>query len=173
MENSSITELGASDYDNLTFTSKLIVVVPDYINLITLFFGMYGMHQGIEIQHPLYSLLFINLFVSWFSSVINCIAFVKCPNLIYLKVTNIGCTLVLYFHSICWFLTTVIRHIYIVHDVWLHTILPNVKDQFWTAIGSALILTLALASPTFGYSFSKGKFQTNFETMVDLKKILF
>ena len=118
MENSSITELGASDYDNLTFTSKLIVVVPDYINLITLFFGMYGMHQGIEIQHPLYSLLFINLFVSWFSSVINCIAFVKCPNLIYLKVTNIGCTLVLYFHSICWFLTTVIRHIYIVHDVW-------------------------------------------------------
>jgi hypothetical protein len=61
MENSSITELGASDYDNLTFTSKLIVVVPDFVNLITLFFGMYGMHQGIEIQHPLYSLLFINL----------------------------------------------------------------------------------------------------------------
>ena len=157
MENSSTPDSGGSEYDNLSFSLKLIVIVPDYVNLIMLLLGMYGMYHGIEIQHPLYSLLFINLMVSWISSVFNCIGFLVLPTLNYLKLTNIGCSVVLYFHSICWFLTTVIRHIYLVHDILLHTIIPNVKVQFYIAVGSALVLTLAVASPTFGYAYSKGK----------------
>ena len=153
--NYTITELDALDYDQFSLALRLNVAYPEYFNLITLLLGMYGMYQGVEIQHPLYSVLLVNLIVSWFSSILNCIAFVLLPTLLYLKLTVSGSAIVLYFHCICWLLTNIIRHVYIVHDIWLHKMIPNVKVQCGIAVGLAFTMTLLLASPT-AYVFYKG-----------------
>ena len=85
---------------------------PDYLNLIFLSAGMYGMYQGVEIQHPLYSALFMILGVSWVLSLINIVAFRFLPSLALAKLTNIGSTCVLFFHSVCWLMTSLIRHLH-------------------------------------------------------------
>jgi hypothetical protein len=154
--NYTITELDAIDYDQFSLALRLIVAYPEYFNLIILLLGMYGMYQGVEIQHPLYSVLLVNLIVSWFPSILNCIAFALLLTLLYLKFTVSGSAIVFYFHCICWLLTNIIRHVYIVHDVWLHKIVPNVKVQCGIAVSSAFTMTLLLASPTFAYVFYKG-----------------
>jgi hypothetical protein len=48
-----------------------VVVLPDCANVTVLLIGLYGMYQGIEVQHPLYAVLFLNLAVSWISSLVN------------------------------------------------------------------------------------------------------
>ena len=51
---------------------------------------MYGMYQGVEIQHPLYSALFMILGASWVLSLINIVGFPFQPSLAHAKLTNIG-----------------------------------------------------------------------------------
>ena len=51
---------------------------------------MYGMYQGVEIQHPLYSALFMILVASWVLSLINIVGFPFQPSLAHAKLTNIG-----------------------------------------------------------------------------------
>ncbi len=146
------------DPDQLPLALEAILISPELLNFVFLLVGIYEMYQGIEIQHPLYSILFLNLTFAWFSSFINVTAFSFVIDGTYLRLANSTSTFSLYFHSICWFITTVIRYLYIVHDVWLHKTIPNVKLQRVIALGSVFGLTIALASPTFGYAISLGKF---------------
>ena len=39
----------------------LILILPETLNLIFLISGVTGMYNGVEIQHPLYTVLFTNL----------------------------------------------------------------------------------------------------------------
>ena len=50
-------------FDNLIWILPHLLIVPEYFNLIVLIVGVYGMYQGIEITHPLYAILFVNLIV--------------------------------------------------------------------------------------------------------------
>jgi len=61
MEANMTTEEVQEDYEHINPTLKLLLVLPDHANLILLLFAVYGMYQGIEIRHPLYSVLFMNL----------------------------------------------------------------------------------------------------------------
>ena len=143
-------------WTQLPLSLEILLISPELVNFVLLMFGIYGMYQGIEVQHPLYTVLFLNLTFAWLSSFINVAAFSFVIDGAYLRLANTTSTLALYFHTICWFMTTVIRYLYIVHDAWLHKKVPNVKVQCIIALGSVFALTMALASPTFGYALSLG-----------------
>ena len=49
--------------DNLTTLMKVAVAFPDLIGIPCLAIAIHGMYLGIEIQHPIYSILFVNLIV--------------------------------------------------------------------------------------------------------------
>jgi uncharacterized membrane protein len=40
------------------------MIVPDFFNCVVLLLGIYGMYHGIEIQHPLYAIMFLNLIIA-------------------------------------------------------------------------------------------------------------
>ena len=157
MSLNSTDDLTAQDYESISFALKLLVLTPDYLNVILLSAGMYGMYHGVEIQHPLYLVLFLNLVASWVSSLMNIVGFPFLPSLAHVKLTNVGSTAILFFHCVCWLLTSVIRHLYIVNDAWLHSKVPSTKIQSYLAILSAVVLTAALASPCFAYLVFLGK----------------
>jgi len=146
----------AFDPDQLPLALEAILITPELLNFVLLLIGINGMYKGIEIQHPLYSILFLNLTFAWFSTLINATAFNFVTDGTYLRLANSTSSFALYFHVICWLVTTVIRYLYILHDVWLHKTIPNAQVQCFISIGSVFGLTMALASPSFGYALLLG-----------------
>ena len=158
MESNVSVDSVALDYESIDTSLKLLLVSIDYVNLVLLLCGTTGMYQGIEIQHPLYAVLFMNLIVSWISSLLNTITFPFLMTLVHAKITNIGCLFVIFFHGICWLLTAIIRNLYIVHETWLYGKFPNIKVQFCLSVASAVLFTVTLCVPCFGYLLYAGKF---------------
>ena len=163
MSQDTLEDPMAQEYANISFSLKLLIVAPDYLNLVFLSIGQYGMYQGIEILHPLYSVLFMNLITSWLSSLINVAVFPFTQTLDQVKLTNAGSALVLFFHSVCWLMTCIVRHLYIVNDVWLHSKVQSAKVQSKIAIISVIVLTTALAFPCFAYLRHLGKYYSCLE----------
>ena len=67
------TGLYHSNNSLLEFDLPLRLLVPsiDIVNLLLLILGIYGMYNGIEICHPLYMVLFINLVQATISTAAN------------------------------------------------------------------------------------------------------
>ena len=79
------------------------LVIPELIYLFIFLLGIYGMYQGIEIQHPLYAVLFLNLLVPSTFTAVNIIAFPFISTEKYIKVSNLSSALCLYFHCTSWY----------------------------------------------------------------------
>ena len=71
------TSLYHSNNSLLEFDLPLRLLVPsiDIVNLLFLILGIYGMYNGIEIGHPLYMVLFINLIQATISTTANLCCF--------------------------------------------------------------------------------------------------
>ena len=79
------------------------LVIPEFIYLVIFILGIYGMYQGIEIQHPLYAVLFLNLLVPSTFTAVNITAFPFISTEEYIKVSNLSCAFCLYFHCTSWY----------------------------------------------------------------------
>jgi hypothetical protein len=53
--------------------------VPEYVNIILLSLAIYGMYQGIEIKHPLFTILFVTLIEAFLTSVTEILAYFFVP----------------------------------------------------------------------------------------------
>jgi hypothetical protein len=62
--------------ENLIPILNSIFLLPELLNVILLGLGVYEMHQGIEIGHPVFAVLFVNLIVAFISSVLGLVSFV-------------------------------------------------------------------------------------------------
>ena len=144
-------------FENLPIILQSALVVPEYFNLIFLVLGIYGMYHGIEIQHPLYAILFLNLMVPFILTSVSIIAFYFIPIDKFLIIANSSSGLSLYFHSVCWCMTSVIRYIYIFHDNWIHTHIPNHIIQCFAAIGLTFAFCVFLSAPAFVSAIYIGK----------------
>jgi hypothetical protein len=151
------TSTSTLDYESWTTFLKASMAMPELICLVFLLLGIYGMYQGIEIQHPLYAILFLDLIVTLFFTVVNMAAYVLIPSDRFQTVSNTNSGFVLFFHCTCWCVTSLIRYIYIVHDSWLHNAIPSTKSQCRIAFGIALGLSFLLSIPVYGYAFYMGK----------------
>jgi hypothetical protein len=99
--------------DNAAFQYTLIL--PEVISFCLLALSIAGMYRGIEIQHPLYFILLLNLIITFFFTTINIAMFVSLPfdRFVTLAYASCGFSLLLHCSSCC--LTSIIRYIYIVH----------------------------------------------------------
>ena len=73
--------------------------------------------KGIEIGHPIYSLLFSNIIVSFSGTVLNLIVLVLSPFHTWIRVALFSNVISMHFHMISWTLISVLRYLYIEHKV--------------------------------------------------------
>jgi hypothetical protein len=157
--NSTIHEdLLQKDFEKWTIIFQAIMIVPEYMNFVFLLSGIYGMYRGIEIQHPLYATIFLDLMIALFFTLLDMIAFFYMSPDKFFPTTNTNSGVALHFHCTCWCVTSIIRYIYIVHENWIHKAIPNHKYQCYMAIGFTFILYLALSFPSMGYSIYLGNY---------------
>ena len=126
---------------------SLFVITPEVASLGLLTLGLYGMYRGIEIQHPLYAVLFFNLVVAAASSLVNISAFLFISMDKYIRLSNLTNAVAVYFHGTCWFTTSVIRYLYIMHNDWLFAKVPKVKHQRTLALTFEILFTIILMMP--------------------------
>ena len=134
----------------------LLLVIPDYFNIFFLLLALFGMYHGVEISHPLYSMLFVNLIIPLSASVTNICAYQIVSTERYIMISNFLNALCLQFHCNCWCVTSVIRYIYIVHENWIHNKIPIMRHQCVLAFLATLVSLVALITPGFGYGISMG-----------------
>jgi hypothetical protein len=142
-----ITQDTSTSLESVGTGLELFFIVPELINMIFLLLDIYGMYKGIEIQHPLYAILFFNLIIPLISTIINLtiFGFVSLEN--YVNVSNLTSAFSVYFHGICWMLSSVTRYLYIMHNDWLFSKFPDVKKQCWIALGLEITLTILIMTP--------------------------
>jgi hypothetical protein len=136
--------------ENVGTGLQTFIIGPELINLVFLLLGIYGMYRGIEIQHPLYAILFCNLIVPLVSTIINLTVFGFVSLEKYARLSNATNAFSVYFHGACWLLSSMIRYFYIMHNDWLFSKFPDVKKQCWIALGLEIGLTILLMMPAFG-----------------------
>jgi hypothetical protein len=155
--NSNSTSLDSCNYDNLTSVLQIFCVVPEYINLFFLSCGIYGMYRGIEIAHPLYAVLFLNLIVPLVSTTLNIAAFFFISTVRYIVFSNIINALSLFFHCTSWLVTSGLRFVYIIYGDWFNNWIPSQKLQSISAVIVTCVLTVILSLPTFSILIFYGK----------------
>ena len=115
------------EIENSNSLAKIMFVVPEYINVFLVITALYGMYQGIEIKHPLYSILFSNMIITLATSLVDIIAYGLIPINKYVIVTNIMNSQSVQYHCSSWCLTTVLRYVYIFHEDWISYMKRNIN----------------------------------------------
>jgi hypothetical protein len=147
----------SSIIDNPIFIVQILCVLPEYINLFFLTCGLYGMYQGIEIGHPVYAVLFLNLIVSTMSTVLDIVVFFFMSTNKYVLFSNLVNALSVFFHCTSWCVTSVLRFVYIIGGDCFHNLIPNQKLQCASALMMTCLVAAFLTTPTFAVVISYGK----------------
>jgi len=111
------------------FSSKfgIFTLLPEIVSLPIFGTAIVIMYQGVEIEHPVYSVLFNNLVFPFFVNiVIICSAFPSNMK-IFLNVSVFGNMISLLHHHSSWMVLSGLRYAYIVKPDWLHSTWPDVK----------------------------------------------
>jgi hypothetical protein len=99
--------MSSTNSSNLTFGGNQLLIesavfTPELLDLFLLALGIGGMHQGIEIGHPVYSLLFANLVFPFLVTIINISFFFFISLQGWLRLAPSLNYLCLMFHSTTW-----------------------------------------------------------------------
>jgi len=155
-----IMELNATDnisIEHFDAIDKLIIAAPDYINLNFLLTFINGMYHGIEIQHPLYAVLILDLLVVLVFNLINIFLFFVRPTGLFMQLSLANGGIAINFHFTSWCLASVIRYIYIVHGDWIDSLIPNLRWQCLITFATSILFSISLSIPLFGYIIYLGK----------------
>ncbi len=154
--------------DNPILVIQILCVSPEYINLFFLSCSIYGMYQGIEIVHPLYSVLFLNLIVSLLTTILDITEFFFISTAKYIVLSNLTNSLSLFFHCTSWSVTSILRFVFIVYGDWFNNLILSQKLQCASALLITCALSIILSIPTFSVAIFYGKY---FFFIWSLKKI--
>ena len=146
------------DFDNLIAILQHLLIIPECFSAFVLSLGIYGMYSGIEIRHPLYTILFINLLVPLFFTIVDLAAFPFISTEKFIVLTNTNHTLSLFFHCNSWCLTSILRYIYIVFNDWINQRVPNEKVLCAIACIFPFVSYSLLAVPPFCYAHYLGQY---------------
>jgi amino acid transporter len=111
---------------------NFIFVCPECVNIVLLSTGIFQMFKGIEIDHPVFNILFLNLIITLVSSLINILAFplpFPLPNNVkYSTIVNATNGLTMLFHCCCWAVVSALRYVYTMKKNWLEEHYPDQKQ---------------------------------------------
>jgi len=162
----NVTTVLADINNSQSVTHPWILVAPEFVNLIFLIIGVYAMYNGIEICHPLYAVLFLNLVIALAATVINLFTFMVVHSEQYVRISNAMNGISIGFHCNCWCISSIIRYVYIIHDSWIETRTSNTKLECAAAIAITFVFSLTLLLPIFAYAFHLGKVFTFFSDLI-------
>jgi len=95
-------------------------IIPDIINIVLVLLSIRQMYHGIEISHPVYSILFCDLVSASLASISEIMILLLVSELKTATIVK-GCTLFsLLFHHCCWCVVSILRYLYIIESDWLH-----------------------------------------------------
>ena len=157
MNFSNNNSLGIENIDHWPIFLQATLVAPEYLNFVVLLLAVYGMYQGVEIQHPLFAVLFLNLITPLCFTAIDMIGFMMIPSSKYITLSNNNSLFCVYFHCTCWCLSSIIRYIYIVSPDWIHNLIPNTRTQCFATYIMAFVMSFLLSTPMYSYIMYLGK----------------
>ena len=133
--------------DDIEKLPTVVLAVPEYINIILLAIAIRGTYQGIEIKHPLYTILFTNLIFVFIMSMGDIIGYALIPIKKYVLLSNLLNLFSYLVHSSGWCLASILRYIYIFHDNWISSMIPKENVQCFLAVLSLFMTTTLLFVP--------------------------
>jgi hypothetical protein len=152
---------------NLTSVNQpdvnVVLLLPEYANIFLFFVGIFGMFNGVEISHPIFSVLFTNLVMGLISTFLNIFGYIFLSFDRYVGYSN-GCNgLFLSFHCSVWCITSILRYIYVLHSDWIDEKFADQRKLSFISVASVFILFAILVLPpvVFAISFGKSKFKNS------------
>ena len=115
------------DYTDLLKNISATGVVPDFLSFIFLAVGIYGMNKGIEIDHPVFSLLFSNLIFPFAATFLNLTALFLVNFQSWIRLSLFTNYLSMLFHTTSWGVISILRYISIEHSGWINNKWPEIK----------------------------------------------
>lgn len=146
-----------------------ILVSPDLVNVLVLAFGLYGMYNGINIMHPVYAVLFLNLAVALASSTTNICVALFLPSEMFMRASNGNCWITLVFYCSCWSVNSATRYVYILFNKMLYSKLANIMLQTVMVVMLTLICFFLFTSLLIGTAVYQGKKYLIFSFLFRLK----
>jgi hypothetical protein len=98
------------------------------------------MYNGIEIDHPVFRVLFCNLIVAFLSSAVNVVVYPFETEIKYSTMVTTSNGLSLMFHCCCWLILSLLRFFYIIHKDWLLRRFPDPKTLNRLAVGAVFVI---------------------------------
>ena len=108
------------------------------------------MYQGIEISHPIYSLLFSNLIVAFVATSVNLIVLIVFPFNVWIRFSLYGNVFSTHFHLTSWSIISVLRYFYIEHKEWIESKWPDPKQLRPIALAAVFSSYAAITSVDLG-----------------------
>ena len=140
---------------------NVVLLLPEYANLLLFIAGIFGMYNGVEISHPIFSVLFANLVMGLVSTILNISGYIFFSLEQYLNYSS-GCNgIFVNFHCSVWCITSILRCIYILHSGWIDQEFPNQNKLTAISVASVYLLFAVLVLPIVGsaMSFGRNKFK--------------
>ena len=110
-----------SNFSNVNQTEEgIFLIYPEFFNMFLLTIVIGEMYYGIEIEHPIFKILFCNLCVTLIFSLVNVCFFSFNKILKFSLVMNGLNFFCLIFHFSSWCILSILRYIYVIHNDWLY-----------------------------------------------------
>jgi len=151
----------------------LVAIIPEYFNIFILLAVIYGMFCGIEVGHPIYAVLFINLIVPLCATLAEILFFyIIEDSQFFLLLQNFFGSTCLIFHLYAWCVTSVMRYIYIVHENWIHSKIPNIKIQGMLTCTFTVAAVMVILMILISYAASLGELKSSVLYFLKLKYLI-
>jgi hypothetical protein len=121
----------------------VIISVQETLNFVALSTLLVGYYKGIEIGHPIFSVIFLNLIVPTACSFANFIALPLLP-LVNAYITSMLLNIFsLVFHLTSWSVVSVLRYVLIVYKDWVNQRWPDLRRLRYVALAAQLVSYVA------------------------------
>ena len=151
-----------STYSDLSNSSNFLIgvplIIPECINFCLLLISIVVVYRGIEISHPIYAVMFCNLVVAFFSTILNLIAYVSFKVELFVRLNNANNALCLLFHCNAWVVKSLLRYIYVVHGSWIDDNFSNQTKLTRVAVPLTFLFFAIMTLPWLTSIYILGKY---------------
>jgi hypothetical protein len=113
--------------DDFSTSFQILIVSVEIIEWPILLLGVLGMFFGLEISHPVYSVLFCNLLTSFICSSLNIVMLLSVSYRTFANfaiLANYACNV---FHCCCWCVISILRYLILVKRNWTNNRYPDLR----------------------------------------------
>ena len=127
-----------------SFDLRLLAVVVEMASLPILAVAIYVVYVGVEIDHPVFRLIFNNLIVAFIDAAVIVSTAVFADTKTIIQILAFGNLITLLHHHSTWMILSGLRYAYIVEPDWLHSKFPDAQQLRRLSVGSVSLSFLLI-----------------------------